>query len=152
VHFCIDNDGTIYQLADLQHACWHASDRTVNHKSIGVEISNAYYTKYQDWYTKRFGPRPVVTDAVVHGRTLDPHLGFYPVQIEALKALWEAVSNACGIPLEAPLKNGELDTGENRDVSSGKFEGFVNHYNVTNRKIDCAGLDLVKLLNEVKAD
>ena len=76
VHFCIDNDGTIYQLADLQHACWHASDRTVNHKSIGVEISNAYYTKYQDWYTKRFGPRPVVTDAVVHGRTLDPHLGF----------------------------------------------------------------------------
>ena len=152
VQFCIDNDGTIYQLADMQHACWHAGSRTVNHKSVGVEISNAFYLKYQDWYTKRFGPRPIIDDAVVHGKKLETHLGFYPIQIEALKALWEAVSNACDIPLEAPTKNGELDTGENKDVSSGQFEGFVNHYNITARKIDCAGLDLVKLLNEVKAD
>jgi hypothetical protein len=93
-----------------------------------------------------------VEDAVVHGKKLETHLGFYPVQIEALKALWESVANACDIPLEAPMKNGELDTGVNSEVSSGKFEGFVNHYNITNRKIDCAGLDLVKLLNEVKAD
>ena len=152
VQFCIDNDGTIYQLADMQHACWHAGSRTVNHKSVGVEISNAFYLKYQDWYTKRFGPRPIIDDAVVHGKKLETHLGFYPIQIEALKALWEAVSDACDIPLEAPTKNGELDTGENKDVSSGQFEGFVNHYNITARKIDCAGLDLVKLLNEVKAD
>ena len=152
VQFCIDNDGTIYQLTDMQHACWHAGNRTINHDSVGVEISNAFYTKYQDWYSKRFGPRPIVADAVVHGKKLETHLGFYPIQLEALKALWEAVSNACDIPLEAPMKNGELDTGENREVSSGNFEGFVNHYNITNRKIDCAGLDLVKLLNEVKAD
>jgi hypothetical protein len=89
---------------------------------------------------------------VAHGRTLEPHLDFYPVQIEALKALWEAVANACDLPLEAPTKNGELDTGVNNDVKSGKFKGFINHYNITDRKIDCAGLDLVKLLNEVKAD
>ncbi len=152
VHFCIDNDGTIYQLADMQHGCWHAGNHTINGNSVGVEISNAYYLKYQDWYAARFGPRPIVTDAKVHGTTLETHLDFYPVQIEALKALWEAVANACDIPLEAPMKNGELDTGVNSDVSSGKFEGFVNHYNITNRKIDCAGLDLVKLLNEVKAD
>ena len=152
VQFCIDNDGTIYQLTDMQHACWHAGNRTINHNSVGVEISNAFYPKYQDWYSKRFGPRPVVTDAVVHGNKLETHLGFYPIQIEALKALWEAVASACDIPLEAPMKDGKLDTGENRDVSSGKFDGFVNHYNITARKIDCAGLDLVKLLNEVKAD
>ena len=152
VHFCIDNDGTIYQLADMQHGCWHAGSHTINGNSVGVEISNAFYLKYQDWYTKRFGARPIIDDAVVHGKKLETHLGFYPAQIEALKALWEAVSNACDIPLEAPTKNGELDTGENKDVSSGQFEGFVNHYNITARKIDCAGLDLVKLLNEVKAD
>jgi len=152
VHFCIDNDGTIYQLADLQHACWHAGNRQINRSSVGVEISNAYYLKYQDWYAARTGPRPIVTDAVVHGRTLEPHLGFYPVQIEALKALWEAVANACDIPLEAPMKSGELDTGVNREVKSGDFKGFINHYNITDGKIDCAGLDLVNLLNEVKAD
>ena len=152
VHFCIDNDGTIYQLADMQHGCWHAGSHVINGNSVGVEISNAFYLKYQDWYTKRFGARPVVSDVKVHGTTLEPHLDFYPVQTEALKALWEAVSNACGIPLEAPTKNGELDTSVNDEVKSGEFKGFVNHYNITNRKIDCAGLDLVKLLNEVKAN
>ena len=152
VQFCIDNDGTIYQLADMQHACWHAGKSYHNHNSVGVEISNAFYPKYQSWYSKRFGPRPIVSDAVVHGKKLETHLGFYPIQIDALKALWKAVADACEIPLEAPMKNGELDTGMNSDVASGKFDGFVNHYNITNRKIDCAGLDLVKLLNEVKAD
>ena len=42
VHFCIDNDGTIYQLLDTQHAAWHAGVGKINHCSIGVEISNAY--------------------------------------------------------------------------------------------------------------
>jgi len=50
VHFCIDNDGTIYQLLDTNHAAWHGSSRKVNHRSIGVEIANAYYPKYQSWY------------------------------------------------------------------------------------------------------
>ena len=39
-------------------------ERTWNDRSVGVEISNAYYTKYQSWYEKRdFGPRPIITDA-----------------------------------------------------------------------------------------
>ena len=150
VHFCIDNDGTIYQLIDMQHTGWHASSRTVNNLSVGVEISNAFYTKYQGWYEKRFGPRPIVEDAMVHGRKLETHLGFYPVQIEALKALWKAVSEACDVPLEAPLVDGRLDTGVNKEVTSGAFRGFVNHYNVTAKKIDCAGLPVDKLLEEVK--
>ena len=149
VHFCIDNDGTIYQLLDIQHKAWHASNSTVNAKSIGVEISNAFYMKYQDWYTKRFGPRPVVTDAVVHGRTLETHLGFYPVQIEALKALWKAVHKACGVPMRAPMTSGGLDTGVNSDVYKGRFSGFCNHYNVTSKKIDCAGLHIDKMLEEI---
>ena len=47
VHFCIDNDGTIYQLTDMNNACWHAGSKKWNHNSVGVEISNAYYLKYQ---------------------------------------------------------------------------------------------------------
>jgi len=153
VHFCIDNDGTIYQLLDTQHGAWHAGIGRVNHASVGVEISNAYYTKHQDWYERNgFGKRPVVKkgEARVHGRGLDEHLDFYPIQIEALKALWKAVHQALDIPLEVPMDGDELLTAVHKDSSRAKFKGFVNHYNLTERKIDCAGLDLLQIANDVK--
>lgn len=123
-----------------------------NTKSIGVEISNAYYTKYQSWYEKNgFGPRPVVNDVKCHGRKLEEHLDFYPVQLEALKALWVAVHGATGIPLECPTdSNGDLVEGVDKRCERGEFRGFINHYNLTRRKIDCAGLDMVGLLKEAK--
>jgi hypothetical protein len=152
VHFCIDNDGTIFQLLDTQHRAWQAGGSMWNTKSIGVEISNAYYTKYQDWYIRNdFGPRPVVNDVKCHGQKLGEHLDFYPIQLEALKALWVAIHGATGIPLECPTdSNGELVTGVDKQCVRGEFKGFVNHYNLTRNKIDCAGLDLVGLLKEAK--
>ena len=146
IHFAIDNDGTIYQFLDMNHIAWHASKRMVNKKSVGVEISNAYYPKYQNWYKKNgFGERPMITDATVHGKNMEPFMDFYPVQKEALKALMEAVHNALGIPLEAP----EGDTVV-KDVASGKYKGFVHHFNVVKNKIDCAGLDLNKIVEDIK--
>ena len=46
-HFVIDNDGTIVQLVDCNDIAWHAGIRKVNNVSIGIDFSNAYYTKYQ---------------------------------------------------------------------------------------------------------
>jgi hypothetical protein len=148
VHFCLDNDGTIYQILDTQHTAWHCSSRQGNKDSIGIEISNAYYPKYQDWYVKHgFGERPMVENATVHGQTLEPFTGFYPVQIEALQALWKALNEGLGIPLKCPVdSNGKLITTVHPPCLRSGFSGFVNHYNFTNSKIDCAGLDLVKLL------
>jgi N-acetyl-anhydromuramyl-L-alanine amidase AmpD len=34
-HFCIDRDGTVYQLVDTERTAWHASQ--VNSRSIGIE-------------------------------------------------------------------------------------------------------------------
>lgn len=149
VHFLIDNDGTIYQTMDLQHVGWHAGSSKINAKSIGVEISNAYDLKWQSWYKKNgFGERPVVTDAYVHGKKLRDHLGFYDVQIEALQALWKAIHLACDIPLETPT--GAAKNAYTASVSSGKFKGIVSHYHITKRKIDCGGLDIEKLLEDLK--
>ena len=146
IHFAIDNDGTIYQFLDMNHIAWHASKRSVNKKSVGVEISNAYYPKYQNWYKKNgFGERPMITDATVHGKKMEPFMDFYDIQKEALKALMEAVHNALNIPLEAP----EGDTVV-KDVASGKYKGFVHHFNVVKNKIDCAGLDLKKIVEDIK--
>ena len=147
IHFGLDNDGTIFQWADLQHATWHAGGKAWNHNSVGVEISNAYDLKYQDWYKKRGLPaRPVVSDAVCHGNKLAPFTGFYPVQIEALAALWEAVSFACDIPLELPKTKNAVDPS----CEANTFAGFCNHYHLTTRKIDCAGLDNELVLAKAK--
>ena len=143
IHFGLDNDGTIYQWLDLQHAAWHAGGRAWNHDSIGVEMSNAYDLKWQSWYEKKgFGARPIEANAKVHGNTLSPFLGFYKVQEQALAALWEAVSFACGIPLQLPETEDAVDPA----CKGNTFAGFCNHYHLTNRKIDCAGLDNEKIL------
>ncbi len=149
VHFLIDNDGTIYQTGDLQNIHWHAGISKINAKSIGVEISNAYDLKWQSWYKKNgFGERAIVEDAYVHGKKLRPHLDFYPVQIEALQALWKAVHNACDIPLETPT--GAAKDAYTASASSGKFKGILSHYHVKKTKIDCGGLDIEKLLEDLK--
>jgi hypothetical protein len=155
VHFLIDNDGTIFQMLDTQHKAWHAGIPRYeggNLKGVGVEISNAYYTKYQDWYVKHgYGERPIQEHGHVHGRTLKPFLDFYPIQLEALKALWKAIHIGLEIPLEHPENSsGEFDTGLNQDCERGRFHGFCNHYNFIKTKIDCAGLDLPTLLDDVK--
>tara|TARA_Y100001973_G_scaffold106046_1_gene181732 strand:- start:2412 stop:3305 length:894 start_codon:yes stop_codon:yes gene_type:complete len=146
VHFAIDNDGTIYQFLDMNHIAWHASKRAVNEKSVGVEISNAYYPKYQSWYKRNgFGERPLITDATVHGKPMEEFMGFYPVQVDALKALYKSMHQACGIPYETPDGDSTV-----RSVTSGKYKGFVHHYNVVKNKIDCAGLDIKKIMEDLK--
>lgn len=151
VHFLIDNDGTIYQTMDMNDVAYHAGSKTWNDLSLGVEISNAYYPEHQEWYVKQgLGERPLITDAVVHGERLKPFTGFYPEQIEAFKALAKAVNKATGIPLVTPLdRSKNTNTTVSKKAAEGRFEGFINHYHLTNRKIDCAGLDLKKILKEI---
>jgi hypothetical protein len=154
VHFLIDNDGTIYQTADLQHGCWHAGSERANRSSVGVEISNAYYPKYQEWYIRNgHGERPLIEDAWCHGEKLDAFMGFYPVQIRALKQLWKAIHEGLDIPYETPLSQfGNGSTKYEQEVKYGDFKGYVSHYHVSKRKIDCAGLDIKVLLEEVEAE
>lgn len=144
MHFCIDNDGTIYQLMDMQDAAFQAGNKFSNIIGLGVEISNAFYTKYQSWYVKNgFGKRPIIKDARVHGRRLEDHLGFYDIQIDALAALWECVSFACGIPLEICTTK-----GVDESCKDGSFSGFINHFNLTENKTDCASLDMQLVLDK----
>ena len=143
VHFMIDNDGSIIQLHDMNDICWHAGVSKVNDTSVGVEISNAYYVKYNSWYEKNgFGKRELVSDAKVNGNTLETHTDFYPIQKLALKALIEAISIGLNIPIVVP---GNKD-GYDNEAASGKFNGIMNHYNCNKKKIDCGGLDLEKLI------
>jgi hypothetical protein len=144
VHFLIDNDGTIYQTCDIQHITFHAGN--TNKFAIGVEIANAYYPKYQSWYTKNGFPERPMWEGTVRGKKLKPHMGFYPIQMEALQALWKAVANACDIPLRCPIKDGKMLDCLYEPAAKGKWKGFVHHFHVSNKKIDCGGLDMIEYL------
>jgi len=149
-HFVIDNDGTIIQLVDTNNVAWHAGK--VNSRTIGIDISTAYYLKYQKKYTsKGLPPKPVLTDSVVHGVKLKPHLGYYPEQIEAYKALISFLCAHYKIPLECPRNDeGKLLTKVHPDAAKARFKGIVNHYNLTRGKIDAIGLKLDEILDELK--
>lgn len=147
VHFCIDNDGTIIQLHDLNDSCWHAGSRNVNRSSVGVEIANAYYPKYQSWYKKNVGKeRPIMSGAKAQNKVLDDFTWFYPEQIEAHKALYKAIHEGCGVPLVAPNEKWAYDSS----AASGSWRGFMNHFHCSKKKIDCGGLDIEKLVNDIK--
>ena len=44
---------------------------------------------------------------------------------------------------------GNTSKGYEQEAKYGKFSGFVSHYHVSKNKIDCAGLDIKKLLDEM---
>ena len=142
-HFCIDNDGVIYQYVDTNDTAWHAGG--VNKRSIGIDISNAYYLKYNKLYQKKgFQPRPILTNSVVHGRKLKPHLGYYKIQIEAYKVLLKTLTEHYNIQLKTPDEAKVI-----KEAKRGKYNGVVCHYHVSRNKIDCAGLDLNKIIDEL---
>jgi hypothetical protein len=149
VHFGIDNDGTIYQLLDTKDIAWHA--RGINTQSIGVEIANPVKLRYNARYKKKGQPlRKVVLDDVIHGKKCPPYLDFYPVQLEAFKALARAVCKAHNIPLAAPLdKSGALVRGVDRRVQGRSFRGIVGHYHVTNTKTDPGRMPLDEIVKEL---
>jgi N-acetylmuramoyl-L-alanine amidase len=152
VQFGIDNDGTIYQLMDANNIAWHA--KGVNSTSCGVEIANAVDMKFSEWYPKNgFEKRPIMKNVIVHNKEMQPHLGFYQIQIEALKALIDAVSRACNIPLAVPTdSSGKLIRGVDSRVIKGVYRGIVGHYHVTSNKTDPASLDFEKLIYDIRKD
>jgi hypothetical protein len=148
-HFTIDNDGSIWQLVDTANQAFHAGD--YNTHSIGIDLSNAYYLKYSEYYKKKYKQERPIISSVVHGDH-ETHLGYYPVQIDALKKLLDVICNAYEIPFACPLdKNGNLLTTVSSEAQKSSYKGVVCHYHVARNKIDCAGLELDKILNDLKS-
>ena len=82
---------------------------------------------------------------MAQNKPLKPFMWFYPEQIEALKVLWKAIHEGCGVPLKSPAEKWAYD----KVAAGGRFEGFMNHFHCSKKKIDVGGLDIEKLLLEV---
>tara|TARA_R110001583_G_scaffold144666_8_gene296646 strand:+ start:4498 stop:5382 length:885 start_codon:yes stop_codon:yes gene_type:complete len=143
-HFLISASGIVYQTADLNDVTFHCGG--LNYQTVGCEINNAYYTKYQGYYEKRgFGSRPLCKNSIVRGKKLRTHLGFYNVQLRALQAILKCLTHPdIGLKLETPDSTWPV-----KEVMNKSYRGVVHHYHASANKIDCGGLDLQKLIDEM---
>jgi hypothetical protein len=166
-HLCIDNDGVIYQFADLNDITWHAGvsywrkrkgeprrkfrSRKLNNVSIGIDFSNAWYVKYnQDFYKpKGYGARRVIKESEIHGVDVGEHLDMYPVQLEAFEVLVDFLHKEFDIPLEIPRKDELFNRGWDKECMKGNFKGFQVHFNSSVNKID-TDIDMLRHIDNVK--
>lgn len=139
-HFFVDNNGDIIQLFDpVKIRCYHAGPW--NDESIGIDITNAVYPKYQKWYEKNgHGSRPEI-EATIHGQRHEL-LGYYPEQIEATKKLVNLLCETIGIEKQVPDTN-----GLHQPLVDHKWSGVAAHYHLTERKWDVAGFPFQELFN-----
>ena len=141
-HGVIDNDGTFIQFLDLsKHVAWHAGHREVNRRSIGVCLSNAVYTKYQSYYERKWGPRPVI-QATVHNRDYTL-LGYYPEQIATATKLAAFIEDTFSIPLVSPETTTIIEKPDD-------YQGHLAHYHITKKKWDVAGFPFNSVLEAAR--
>lgn len=129
VHFEIDQDGVITQMADLDTACYQASG--VNQESWGVEIANIGVGQPVHQY-----PRESYTD-MVNGTTYRNFLKFFPMQVAAAYKLCVCVNGLLGLPLVIPAAT-QFKARRNvmPHAELERFRGLVAHYMVTEKKKD----------------
>lgn len=130
VHFTIDQLGVIWQYADADAYCSHASG--ANGFAVGVEISNRAngLGQHAKWI------RDVDFDTV-HGRKA-PHTCFYSAQVASAKALAVALSRAYGLPFNVPIATTVCSKAE-----LSTFRGHLGHYHLSERKRD-PGTELMR--------
>jgi len=143
-HFCIDNDGTIYQFLDPATTSAWASGKGYNQTAVAIDFSNACELK---WASRYEPPRPVVEQRI-HGHGVK-WLGLYEVQQRACEKLCRLLCEAFGVPPVVPLgQDGEPLLGDLRPVPAG----VIGHLHLTRRKFDPFGLDWMALQDALIPD
>ena len=62
----------------------------------------------------------------------------------------KVLSDYYNIPIQTPmLDDKQTNNGVVEDASRGRYKGIVCHYHLTRKKIDCAGLDLKSIIDEL---
>lgn len=128
VHFVIESDGTIWQLADAALRCAHAG--TANGYSVGIEIVN------------HAGPKNLPRDALrevvreeIHGVERDATT-FTVAQVQSALALTHALCRAYGLPHRVPEEEGKLITTVLPKEVRDEYRGVLGHFHVKETKRD----------------
>ncbi len=154
VHLAIEQDGTIYQFADLADRCAHAG--MVNFRSVGVEIANRGVPPRSRSLPRGSRPRTrswgkwkrEVYEDTIRRRKIKM-TRFYPEQIESAVRLAETITALIpSIPKAVPkTEDGELLRGTPHWVRR-RFKGVAGHFQLSTNKIDPGTDLLLKLIDE----
>lgn len=126
VHFVIDTEGVVWQMADADVACAHAGGPkavlSANPWSVGVEIVSPGTLRAPGW---TYAPESI------HGRVVDV-ARFRDAQIRAANEICDALCRAYGLPMTWPTGPAVAWT---RDVLS-TYRGVLGHCHVAPHKQD----------------
>lgn len=141
VHFCVNQNGAVYQMADTEARCVHAGD--ANAYSIGIE----FIGRGSDMKVSSKGiDRELVTERIHGGKVT--YYELLPAQVEAGVRLIEALCSLYALPMVVPedeLGDVRLEELDLRTLST--FRGVIGHMHVHANKSDCGA----RLLRAVQA-
>lgn len=137
VHFVIERDGRVVQLADTETRCSHAG--IGNATSIGVEMVNR-----ADERAIAAGVRRQLVLEEIHGREL-MRTTFLPVQISSALRLAEVLSEAYDLPMVVPMAGNDVLATAMPEVEAKAFRGHMGHFHWTANKTD-PGLVLLRAI------
>ena len=92
--------------------------------------------------------RQVINSCIVHGKEIGPILDFYPIQIQACKALLRALNEGLNIKLQCPLGSDQTIL-KNIIPEPDKYEGVLGHFNINLQKQDPSTFPIEQLINDL---
>jgi len=148
IHFCVDQKGVIYQMADAEmrgaHAVGKGGDRSANSWSVGIE----FIGRGADWKTApaRGYTRPRAVE-LIHGHKT-PYDELYDVQVASGVALIEKLCALYGLPMRVPEDvHRQVHADLLTDHAYDTWRGVLSHPHVEIGKADVS----FKLMRAVQA-
>ena len=147
-HFCIDQDGNLYQYLDCAHIAWATNACSMH--SIAVDMHNPVNVKAKSY--NRLKVARTIERGVIQGKNREM-LGYFDAQFDTFVALLKALTSPVPgyadpgltdwIPLRrfgnnrfAPPSENGVDVIDHLVSGIEKFEGMIGHYHCNPEKMD----------------
>lgn len=148
-HFLLDNDGTIFQTADLALMAYHASEWNIH--SIGVELCNRGDAKKEPTYYSKKGVNRPVKPCRINGHTILSY-DYMPQQYDAMIRLARALQRLLpNLPAEYPQSSPGVQSWDTLPGSvTHNYSGYIAHYHLTNQKWDPGPFDFKDFCRKIR--
>lgn len=143
VHFCVDKDGVVYQMADTELRASHCAAHGLNSLSIGIEFVNRMTALD---LPSRGTKRDRVTESIHHRRVT-----YYELTLAQLRVgvrLTRTLCNLYGLPYRVPLDEaGEPTLYALPESRLRVYTGILGHAHAEENKVD-PGLGILRAIQE----